>query len=59
VQDRRQRGPLHLFLATPGSFAFFLGRLTRDWGEVQLYEHDRDNQMPTLYFPSFRVGGES
>jgi hypothetical protein len=58
-QSRSQAGPLHLFIATPGSFAFFLGRLTRDWGEVQLYEHDRDNQMATLYFPSFRVGGES
>ena len=58
-QGRSQAGPLHLFIATPGSFAFILGRLTRDWGEVQLYEHDRDGKVGTVYFPSFRVGGES
>lgn len=62
VRDQRRQqaeGPLHLFLATPASFAFFLGRLTRDWGEVQLYEYDRSRKMGVTYFPSFRVGGRS
>jgi len=60
VRDQRRQnasGPLHLFLSGPVGFAFFLGRLTRDWGEVQLYEHDRDGKVGTLYFPSLRVGG--
>lgn len=61
VRDLRRKssaGPLHVFLSGPVGFAFFLGRLTRDWGEVQLYEHDRDDQMPTKYRPSLRVGRE-
>lgn len=63
VRDRRREdasgasGPLHLFLSGPVGFAFFLGRLTRDWGEVQLYEHDRDRKVGTLYFPVLRVPG--
>lgn len=60
VRDVRaggKHGPLHLFLSGPVGFAFFLGRLTRDWGEVQLYEHDRDGRMGSVYFPSLRVGG--
>lgn len=59
VRDRMRdntEGPLHLFLSGPVGFVFFLGRLTRDWGEVQLYEHDRDKRLETEYFPSFRVG---
>jgi len=62
VRDKRRKsaeGPLHLFLSGPGGFAFFLGRLTRDWGEVQLYEHDRPKKTGKLYFPSFSVGEES
>lgn len=58
VRDRRREeseGPLHLFLSGPVGFAFFLGRLTRDWGTVQLYEHDRDRKKGTIYFPSILV----
>jgi hypothetical protein len=34
------RGPLHLFIASPASFAFFLGQRSASLGRVALYEYD-------------------
>jgi hypothetical protein len=44
VQDLRQRldpqrrSRIHLFLAVPAGFAFFLGQLSHDLGRIRLYE---------------------
>lgn len=48
---------LHVFTACPVGFFFFLGRRARDWGEIQLYEHDRDRELDQPYLESLRVGG--
>ena len=33
-------GPLHIFFAAPNGLVFFIGRLARSLGPIQLYEHD-------------------
>jgi hypothetical protein len=57
--DRRSReeqdGPLHLFLAAPGGFAFYLGQLSRGFGEIQLYEWEFEKPESKTYFPSVRL----
>lgn len=55
VQERsaERRGTLHLFLAAPIAFWFFLGQLVRDLGSVQLYEPiaDTGRWRAALRFP--------
>lgn len=48
-------GVLHLFLAVPGSFAFYVGQLARGFGEVQLYEFEFENPGSRNYVPSLRI----
>jgi len=53
-----RRGTLHLFVAAPAAFLFYLGQLARDLGRVQLYESERESDgerrgtwRPSLAFP--------
>lgn len=49
-----RRGIVHLFVAGPVSFLFFLGQLSRVIGRCTLYEHDfggTDTYMPSMTFP--------
>lgn len=47
-----RRGRLHLFIAAPNGFVFFLGQLARGFGPCQLYEYDFDTGAPGAYQPS-------
>ncbi|MCP4655366.1 MAG: CHAT domain-containing protein [bacterium] len=53
--EEEQAGPLHLFFATPGTFAFFLGQLSRGFGEIQLYEWEFEKRGSREYSPSLRI----
>lgn len=48
-------GVLHLFLAAPNAFCFFLGRLARPFGRVQLYEYDLEQSQGGSYRPSITI----
>jgi hypothetical protein len=50
IQERR--GTLHLFVAGPNAFLFYLGQLAHGLGRIQLYEYDLDSGIPGAY----RVG---
>ena len=41
--------PLHVFGAAPNGLVFFLGRLARSLGAIQLYEHAFDSDWPARY----------
>jgi hypothetical protein len=52
---REREGTLHLFMAAPNAFVFFLGQLSRSFGPVQLYEHDFHKERGGPYWPSIRL----
>lgn len=43
------KGPLHVFGAAPNGLVFFVGRLSRSLGPIQLYEHAFDSDWPARY----------
>ena len=53
VRDRHPRhspmSPLHVFGAAPNGLVFFLGRLSRSLGPIQLYEHAFESDWSTRY----------
>jgi hypothetical protein len=52
-----RQGTLHLFVAGPNAFLFYLGQLARGLGRIQLYEYDYDTNKPGAYRPSIVLGG--
>jgi hypothetical protein len=50
-----REGTLHLFAAAPAALLFFLGQLSRDFGRVQLYEHDFGAGRYGAYRPSIAL----
>lgn len=50
------RGRVHLFAAAPNAVMFFLGRMARSLGRLQLYEHDFEGNAAMAYAPPFRLG---
>ena len=48
-RDSSRVGPLHIFFAAPNGLVFFLGRLSRSLGSIQLYEHDFESGTPGAY----------
>ncbi len=46
-----RRGVLHLFISAPNIFTFFLGQIARNFGRVQLYEHELGSVEPGAYRP--------
>ena len=59
VQEKCPRhaamAPLHLFSAAPNGLMFFLGRLARNIGPVQLYEHPFETNQPVRYRQSLSL----
>jgi len=49
-----RRSVLHLFISAPNIFTFFLGQLSRNFGRVQLYEHDFGGDVGA-YRPGLRL----
>lgn len=52
---RIREGSLHIFSAAPNGLVFFLGRLSRSLGSIQLYEHDFDTNEPGAYSASLKL----
>lgn len=48
-------GPLHVFGAAPNGLMFFLGRLARSLGPIQLYEHEFESNQPIRYRQSLSL----
>ncbi len=48
-------GSVHLFLAAPNAFSFFLGRYGKQLGRITLYEFDFDNLRTGTYVPSISL----
>jgi len=57
IDKRRSEGdrgrPLHLFLATPGPLAYFLGREGRAFGPTTTYEFDYESGVRDAYSAAF------
>jgi hypothetical protein len=53
IEERE--GVLHLFVAAPNAFVFFLGQLAKAFGRVQLYEHHLGSGKVGDYQPSMRL----
>ena len=47
--------PLHLFVAAPAPFAFFLGREGRAFGPTVTYEYDLEDAAPTAYTRALHI----
>ncbi len=59
VREKRPQhaamGPLHVFGAAPNGLIFFLGRLARSLGPIQLYEHEFESDQPVRYRQSLSL----
>ena len=59
VRERHPRrtsvGPLHVFGAAPNGLLFFVGRLARSLGPIQLYEHAFESDWPSRYRKSLSL----
>lgn len=53
TQEKRNR--LHIFAACPVGFMFYLGKVSRFFGKVSLYEYDRYGISGRHYLPSFEL----
>ncbi|HEX3555840.1 MAG TPA: SAVED domain-containing protein [Thermoanaerobaculia bacterium] len=48
-------GTLHLFIAGPNVFPFYLGQLARGLGRIQMYEYAYGTSQPGAYKPSIAL----
>ncbi len=48
-----KRAVVHLFISAPRSFAFYLGKVSRMFGKINLYEHDPNPDDGIPYIKSF------
>ncbi|AIS32355.1 hypothetical protein BRM9_1541 [Methanobacterium formicicum] len=53
IKERRNK--LHVFAACPVSFMFYLGKLSRSFGKVILYENDLEGNSDMMYSASFEL----
>lgn len=52
IKGVNQKRVLHLFIAAPNSFVYFLGQNREGLGKVQMYEFDFSNEKSGGYIPS-------
>jgi len=52
--NSERQGVLHLFIAAPNGFTFFLGQLGRSFGPCTLYEYNLEGNCPGDYLPSLK-----
>ncbi len=58
IKSLRDTAPgqrIHLFMAVPGAFSFFLGQRAVAIGPVTLYEYDYDGSNGSSYEPSLSL----
>jgi hypothetical protein len=48
----KKKGRLHVFVAAPNAFCFFLGQLSRVLGQITFYEYDFENGKTGSYSPA-------
>lgn len=53
--NSERQGVLHLFIAAPNGFTFFLGQLGRAFGRCILYEYNLEGNQPGDYKESLRL----
>lgn len=51
----RDVGTIHIFASAPNALLFFIGRLSRKFPRIQLYEHDFEGQKNLVYIPSITL----
>jgi hypothetical protein len=56
LEERKEA--MHLFLAAPAGFSFFLGQLAASFGRVVGYEYDFETNAPGAYVASIRLPGD-
>ena len=49
---QQKRGRIHIFMAVPVSFAFFLGQMSLNLGRAILYEYDFERKCHATYYPT-------
>ena len=49
---QQKRGRIHMFMAVPVAFAFFLGQMSLGLGRVTLYEYDFEGRYHATYYPA-------
>ena len=52
---QEKRNKLHIFAACPNGFMFYLGKFSKFFGKMILYEYDREHTHEELYLPSFEL----
>jgi hypothetical protein len=50
-----RREPMHLFVAAPAGFTFFLGQLGQSFGPTTVYEYAFETNAPGAYRPGIRL----
>jgi len=50
-----RKGTVHLIMAAPNAFAFFLGQQSRMLGKIVLYEYDFENTRSGSYHPAISL----
>ncbi|HYX26113.1 MAG TPA: SAVED domain-containing protein, partial [Thermoanaerobaculia bacterium] len=53
--QQERPGTLHLFIASPNVFPFYLGQLARGLGRIQMYEFAYGTAVPGAYAPSIAL----
>jgi hypothetical protein len=49
---QQKSGRVHIFMAVPVAFAFFLGQMSLGLGRVTLYEYDFEGKYHATYYPA-------
>lgn len=52
---KERMGKLHIFLASPNAFAFFMGQYGKSLGKMALYEFDMECMRTGTYHPSIHL----
>jgi len=53
--SKEKKNVLHIFAACPVGFMFYLGKLSRSFGKIILYEHDLEGISEDIYYSSFQL----
>ena len=53
-----RRACVHIFTSVPNAFMFYLGQISRSFGNCILYEYDFEQRNICSYIPAIRFGGK-
>lgn len=58
ILEERSDKPLHIFICGPATFSYYLGRYSRGFGPIVLYEYNLGGSIEETYTPSFTFPNE-